>query len=133
VALGEITGLATLTGRTRSSPHALEGDRCSCLVLAFRLAWRHESTNADELIAIVAKRLVEHLERSGFVVMKRQPINGSAAAAFGDELDPFEPCSISAVTHKYPHSEARACAGSMVGRRPESKPCGGPGRDGLGG
>jgi len=27
---------------------------------------------------IVAKRLVEHLERSGFVVMKRPPIGGSA-------------------------------------------------------
>jgi hypothetical protein len=28
---------------------------------------------------IVAKRLVEHLERSGFVVMKRPPIGGAAA------------------------------------------------------
>jgi hypothetical protein len=27
---------------------------------------------------IVAKRLVEHLERSGFVVMNRPPIGGSA-------------------------------------------------------
>jgi hypothetical protein len=27
---------------------------------------------------IVAKRLVEHLERSGFVVMKRPPIDASA-------------------------------------------------------
>jgi hypothetical protein len=29
---------------------------------------------------IVAKRLVEHLERAGFVVMKRPPIGGSAPA-----------------------------------------------------
>jgi hypothetical protein len=29
--------------------------------------------------ATVAKRLVEHLERSGFVVMKRPPIGGGAA------------------------------------------------------
>jgi hypothetical protein len=35
---------------------------------------------ADELIsAIVAKRLVEHLERWGFVVIKRPPIGGVAA------------------------------------------------------
>jgi hypothetical protein len=29
---------------------------------------------------IVAKRLVEHLERSGFVVMKKPPVGGSAPA-----------------------------------------------------
>ena len=29
---------------------------------------------------IVAKRLVEHLDRAGFVVMKRLPIVGSAPA-----------------------------------------------------
>jgi len=29
--------------------------------------------------AIVSKRLVEHLERSGFVVMKKPPIEGGAA------------------------------------------------------
>ena len=34
--------------------------------------------NADEIMAeIVAKRLVEHLERAGFVIMKRPPIGGS--------------------------------------------------------
>ena len=33
--------------------------------------------NADEIMAeIVAKRLVEHLERAGFVVMKRPAIGG---------------------------------------------------------
>jgi hypothetical protein len=35
--------------------------------------------------AIVAKRLVEHLERSGFVVMKRPPIAGGAAPGWGYE------------------------------------------------
>ena len=35
--------------------------------------------NADELMSeIVAKRLVEHLERAGFVVMKRMPFTGGA-------------------------------------------------------
>lgn len=33
--------------------------------------------NANEFMsAIVAKRLVEHLERAGFVIMKRPPIAG---------------------------------------------------------
>jgi hypothetical protein len=35
---------------------------------------------------IVAKRLVEHLERSGFVVtMKKPPIGGGAAIGRGDD------------------------------------------------
>ena len=33
--------------------------------------------------AIVAKRLVEHLERSGLVVMKKPPIGGGAAIGRG--------------------------------------------------
>jgi len=32
---------------------------------------------------IVAKRLVEHLERSGFVVMKKPPTAGAAALGGG--------------------------------------------------
>jgi hypothetical protein len=35
--------------------------------------------------AIIAKRLVEHLERSGFVVMKKPPIGSGAALAGGHE------------------------------------------------
>jgi hypothetical protein len=34
---------------------------------------------------IVAKRLVEHLERSGFAVMKRPPAVGAASLARGFE------------------------------------------------
>jgi hypothetical protein len=30
------------------------------------------------MAAIVAKRLAQHLERSGFVLMKRPPLSGSA-------------------------------------------------------
>jgi hypothetical protein len=42
--------------------------------------------NADELMsAIVAKRLVEHLARSGFVVMKKRAIGGGAALGRGFE------------------------------------------------
>jgi hypothetical protein len=46
-----------------------------------RCATRAESGvhNADEIMAeIVAKRLVEHLERAGFVVMNRPAIGGAA-------------------------------------------------------
>lgn len=42
--------------------------------------------NANEIMAeIVAKRLVEHLKRSGFVVMKKPPIGGGAALGRGHE------------------------------------------------
>ena len=42
--------------------------------------------NADEIMAeIVAKRLVEHLERAGFVVMKRPPDIGGATLGHGFE------------------------------------------------
>jgi hypothetical protein len=38
----------------------------------------HDS--AEIMAAIVAKRLVEHLDRCGFVVMRKPPIPGSAPA-----------------------------------------------------
>jgi hypothetical protein len=42
--------------------------------------------NADEIMAeIVAKRLVEHLERAGFVVMKRPADVSTAALGRGFE------------------------------------------------
>ena len=56
------------------------GDLASALAFALRFQGRKRVRDADELIsAIVAKRLVEHLERAGFVVMKRPPIGGTAA------------------------------------------------------
>jgi hypothetical protein len=36
-----------------------------------------------------AKRLIEHLERASFVVMKKPPIGGGAALARGFEADQF--------------------------------------------
>ena len=48
------------------------------------IVWR--THNADEIMAeIVSKRLVEHLERAGFVVMKRCPAAGAATLARGAE------------------------------------------------
>ena len=47
---------------------------------------RKRAHNADEIMAeIVARRLVAHLERAGFVVMKRQAKVGAAALGRGFE------------------------------------------------
>ena len=50
--------------------------------------------NADEITSeIVAKRLVEHLERAGFVIMKRPPEIGAAAlgrGSSGNELSALD-------------------------------------------
>ena len=55
-------------------------DLAAALAFALRFAGRKRVHNADEIMAeIVAKRLVEHLGRAGFVVMKRPPIGGGAA------------------------------------------------------
>jgi hypothetical protein len=62
-------------------------DLADAIAFALRFNGRKRVHNADELMsAIVAKRLVEHLERSGFVVMKRPPIGGSAPIPPKDAL-----------------------------------------------
>jgi hypothetical protein len=59
-------------------------DLASSLAFALRYEGRKRNHNADEIMAeIVAKRLVEHLRRSGFVVMKRPPAVGGSALARG--------------------------------------------------
>ena len=62
-------------------------DLADGLAYALRFYGRKKRVhNADELMAeIVAKRLVEHLERAGFVVMKRPAIGGGAALGRGFE------------------------------------------------
>ena len=58
-------------------------DVADALAFALRFQGRKRVHNADEIMAeIVAKRLVEHLERAGFVVMKR-PADVGAAALVG--------------------------------------------------
>ncbi len=57
-------------------------DLAAALAFALRYQGRERVHNADEIMAeIVAARLVGHLERAGFVVMKRPA--GVGAAAFG--------------------------------------------------
>ena len=47
-------------------------DVAAALAFALRYAGRKRVRTADAILAeIIAKRLVEHLERAGFVVMKR--------------------------------------------------------------
>ncbi len=63
---------------------ATADDVANALAFALRYQGRKRVHNADEIMAeIVAKRFVKHLERSGFVVMKRPPAVGAAAPARG--------------------------------------------------
>ncbi len=64
-------------------------DLADALAFALRFDGRKRLHNADEINAdeimaeIVAKRLVEHLERAGFVVMQRAANSGGAALRRG--------------------------------------------------
>jgi hypothetical protein len=74
--------------RDRLTP-ATPKDVADAIAFALRFSGRKCVHNADELMsAIVAKRLVEHLERSGFVVLKTPPIGGSAPAPGRPEAVP---------------------------------------------
>ncbi len=58
----------------------------AALAFALRHQGRKRVHNAAEIMAeIVAKRLVDHLERAGFVVMKRPAEVGAAALGCGFE------------------------------------------------
>ena len=61
-------------------------DVADALAFALRYSGRKRTHDAGEMMAaIVAKRLVEHLERSGFVVMKKPPIGGGAPIGRGHD------------------------------------------------
>jgi len=61
-------------------------DLADALAFALRFQGRKRVHNADEIMAeIVAKRLVEQLERAGFVVMKKPPMWG-AGRRWGADL-----------------------------------------------
>ncbi len=58
------------------------------LAFALRFQGRKRVHNADEVMSvIVAERLVEHLERCGFVIMKKPPLCGGGALGRGFEGD----------------------------------------------
>jgi hypothetical protein len=55
-------------------------DLARALAFALRFEGRKRKHDADEIMAeIVAKRLVDYLERHRFVVMQKPPIGGTAA------------------------------------------------------
>ncbi len=66
-------------------PDADPSDLTGEIAFALRYQGRKRVHNADEIMAeIVAKRLVDHLER-GFAIMKRPPEIGGAALGRGIE------------------------------------------------
>ena len=59
-------------------------DIADALAFALRFKRRKRVNGAGEFMAsIVAKRLVEHLEQSGFVIMRKPPGAGGAALQRG--------------------------------------------------
>ena len=61
-------------------------DLAAALAFALRYEGRKRVQNAGEIMSeIVAKRLVEYLDRAGFVVMKKPPEIGAAALGRGFE------------------------------------------------
>lgn len=65
---------------------ATPDDIADTLAFALRFDGRKRKHDADEFMAkIVARRLVDHLERAGFVVMKKPPAVGAGALGRGYE------------------------------------------------
>jgi hypothetical protein len=61
---------------TLADPH----DLAAAVAFALRIDGRRRAYHADQyILAIAAARVVRHLERAGFVVMKRPPDIGGAA------------------------------------------------------
>lgn len=61
-------------------------DLAAALAFALRYEGRKRVQNAGEIMSeIVAKRLVEYLDRAGFLVMKKPPKIGAAALGRGFE------------------------------------------------
>lgn len=64
---------------------ATSQDIAEALAFALRYSGRKRVHDSAEIMAaIVAKRLVEHLDRCGFVVLRKPPIPGSAPAPPGE-------------------------------------------------
>ena len=65
----------------QTSPPPTPEELQQTLAFALRYDGRRRIHNADELMArITAERLVEHLARCGFVVMKKPPLAGHGLA-----------------------------------------------------
>jgi hypothetical protein len=63
---------------------ATPDDLADALAFALGYSGRKQVRDSGEIMArIVADRLVEHLERSGYVIMKKPPAMGAAALGRG--------------------------------------------------
>jgi hypothetical protein len=72
-----------MTDADRLAPATPE-DLADALAFALRFDGGKRKHDAAEMMArIVAERLAEHLERSGFVVLKRPPIGDAGALGRG--------------------------------------------------
>ena len=61
-------------------------DLAQSIAFALRFEGRKRVHQADEcMAAIAAERVVRHLERAGFVVMKKPPLGGHSAIGRGFE------------------------------------------------
>ena len=75
-----------MTDADRLTP-ALPQDIADVLAFALRFDGRKRKSDAAEMMArIVAERLVRHLTRCGFLILKKPPIGGTAAPRCGDDL-----------------------------------------------
>ena len=63
---------------------ASAADIADALAFALRYSGRKRVHDSAEIMAsIVAKRLVEHLDRCGFVILRKPPVPGSAPPQSG--------------------------------------------------
>jgi hypothetical protein len=66
---------------------AIERLLAEALAFALRYSGKNQVRDSGDIMArMVAKRLVEHLERSGFVIMKKPPSAGGATIGRGFDL-----------------------------------------------
>ncbi len=73
-----------MTDRAESLTPASRDDLTTALAFALRFHGRKRTHNAEEMMAeIVARRLVEHLERAGFVIMSKASAPGHAVLGRG--------------------------------------------------
>ena len=75
--------------RTESLRPAAAQDVKDALCYALRYSGRRRQHDADELMShIVAQRLVEHLDRCGFVLMRHPPATAPTTARHTHPNDP---------------------------------------------
>ena len=80
---------ATMEPLTPAAPQEI----ADAIAFALRYSGRKRVNDAGEMMAaMVAKRLVEHLRMSGYVVMQRPPAGG--AAPLGSAGGPRDPAKV---------------------------------------